>query len=161
MRVGFGYDVHRLVEGRRLIMGGVEIPFEKGLLGHSDADVLLHAVIDALIGGACLGDIGRHFPPTDTAFKDISSIDLLRRTAALLEESGYLVANIDSTIVCQEPRLAWHIPSMIEKIAGALSISTGSVNVKAKTEEGLGFTGSGDGISAYAVALIEKKEKTH
>lgn len=161
MRVGFGYDVHRLVEGRRLIMGGVDIPFEKGLLGHSDADVLLHAVIDALIGAACLGDIGRHFPPTDPAFKDISSIDLLRRTAALLSMSGYAVVNIDSTIVCQEPRLAAHIPGMVKNIAAGLSISESDVNVKAKTEEGLGFTGTGDGISAYAVALIEEKEKTH
>lgn len=161
MRVGFGYDVHRLVEGRKLIMGGVEIPFEKGLLGHSDADVLLHAVIDALIGAACLGDIGRHFPPSDAAFKDISSIDLLRRTAALLDKSGYVVVNMDSTIVCQEPRLAEHIPGMVKNIAAALSISESDVNVKAKTEEGLGFTGTGDGISAYAVALIEKKEKTH
>ncbi len=161
MRVGFGYDVHRLVEGRKLIMGGVEIPFEKGLLGHSDADVLLHAVIDALIGAACLGDIGRHFPPSDAAFKDISSIDLLRRTAVLLDKSGYVIVNMDSTIVCQEPRLAVHIPGMVQNIAAALSISVSDVNVKAKTEEGLGFTGTGDGISAYAVALIEKKEKTH
>lgn len=161
MRVGFGYDVHRLVEGRRLIMGGVDIPFEKGLLGHSDADVLLHAVIDALIGAACLGDIGRHFPPSDPAFKDISSIDLLRQTAALLSRSGYAVVNIDSTIVCQEPRLAVHIPGMVKNIAAAISISESDVNVKAKTEEGLGFTGTGDGISAYAVALIEEKGKTH
>lgn len=161
MRVGFGYDVHRLVEGRKLIMGGVEIPFEKGLLGHSDADVLLHAVIDALIGAACLGDIGRHFSPSDAAFKDISSIDLLRRTAVLLDKSGYVIVNMDSTIVCQEPRLAVHIPGMVKNIAAALSISVSDVNVKAKTEEGLGFTGTGDGISAYAVALIEKKVKTH
>src|SRR4030067_562581 len=160
IRTGFGYDVHRLVEGRKLILGGVEVPFEKGLLGHSDADVLVHAVIDALIGAAGLGDIGKHFPPTDNAFKDISSMDLLLRTRTLIEEKGFEVGNIDSTIVCQAPKLLGHIPGMVENIEKALGCLEGRVNVKAKTEEGLGFTGAGDGIEAYAVALIlEKKLK--
>jgi 2-C-methyl-D-erythritol 2,4-cyclodiphosphate synthase len=158
MRTGFGYDVHRLVEGRKLILGGVEVPFEKGLLGHSDADVLLHAVIDALIGAAGLGDIGKHFPPDDNAFKDISSMDLLARTKALIEEKGYGVNNIDSTIVCQAPKLLGHIPGMVKNIENALGLPPGTVNVKAKTEEGLGFTGTGEGIKAYAVALIMEKE---
>lgn len=158
MRTGFGYDVHRLVEGRKLILGGVEVPFEKGLLGHSDADVLLHAVIDALIGAAGLGDIGKHFPPTDNAFKDISSMDLLARTRALIEEKGYAVSNIDSTIVCQAPKLLGHIPGMAKNIEEALGLPPGIVNVKAKTEEGLGFTGTGEGIKAYAIALITEKE---
>lgn len=156
MRAGFGYDVHRLVEGRRLLLGGVDVPFEKGLLGHSDADVLLHALIDALIGAAAIGDIGRHFPPTDEAYRDISSIELLRRTAALLNERGYRIENVDSTIVCQAPKLKDFIPAMVVNIAGVLGLSPEQVNVKAKTEEGLGFTGSGEGVSAYAVAMIEK-----
>lgn len=154
MRTGFGYDVHKLVEGRKLILGGVEVPYEKGLLGHSDADVLLHAVIDALIGAAGLGDIGKHFPPTDNAYKDISSMDLLARTRALLEKSGYTVGNIDSTVVCQAPKLLGHIPGMVKNIAMVLGCREEQVNVKAKTEEGLGFTGSSEGIKAYAVALI-------
>lgn len=154
MRIGFGYDVHRLIEGRRLVLGGVDVPYKKGLLGHSDADVLLHAVIDALIGAAGLGDIGKHFPPSDNAFKDISSLELLSRAAGLLEKEGYSIGNIDSTIVCQEPKLAPHIPGMVDNISKTLRISPSQVNVKAKTEEGLGFTGSGDGISAHAVALV-------
>lgn len=155
MRIGYGYDVHKLVEGRRFTLGGVEVPFKKGLLGHSDADVLIHAVIDALIGAAGLGDIGRHFPPTDNKFKDISSITLLAHTAELLKNAGFTVANIDSTIVCQEPKLAPYIPGMVKNIADTLLISHGQVNVKAKTEEGLGFTGTGDGVAAHAVALID------
>lgn len=154
IRTGFGYDVHKLVEGRKLILGGVVVPFEKGLLGHSDADVLLHAVIDALIGAAGLGDIGKHFPPTDQAFKDISSMDLLSRTRTLIEDRGFTIGNIDSTIVCQAPKLLGHIPGMVSNIEKALGCGEGRVNVKAKTEEGLGFTGTGDGISAYAVALL-------
>lgn len=157
MRTGFGYDVHRLVEGRKLILGGVEVPFGKGLLGHSDADVLLHAVIDALIGAAGLGDIGKHFPPTDEAFRGISSMELLTRTRALVEGRGFEVGNIDSTIVCQAPKLLGHIPGMVRNIAGALGCGEDRVNVKAKTEEGLGFTGTGEGIKAYAVALITEK----
>jgi len=158
MRVGFGYDVHRLVEGRRLILGGVDVPHTKGLLGHSDADVLLHAVIDALIGAAALGDIGAHFPPDDNTWKDASSIDLLKRAAGLLDARGFRVVNIDSTVVCQSPRLLPHIPGMVKNISNALGLGDGAVNVKAKTEEGLGFTGSGEGISAYSTALIEEKK---
>lgn len=154
LRVGYGYDAHRLAEGRRFVLGGVEIPHEKGLLGHSDADVLAHAVIDALIGAAALGDIGRHFPPTDAAYKGISSIELLGRVAKLLDEKGFMVVNVDSTVVCEAPRLAAHIPGMIKNISGALGIDPGCVNVKAKTEEGMGFTGSGEGMSAHAVALL-------
>jgi len=155
MRVGFGYDVHRLIAGRPLILGGVIIPFEKGLDGHSDADVLLHAVIDALIGAACMGDIGRHFPPTDPAYKGASSVDLLKKTGVMISDAGFEVVNIDSTIVCQSPRLANFIPSMAKVIASALGLGANAVNVKAKTEEGLGFTGRGEGISSYAVALIQ------
>ncbi len=159
MRIGFGYDVHRLTAGRHLILGGVHVPYTKGLLGHSDADVLIHAVIDSLIGAASLGDIGKHFPPDDAAYKDISSIDLLKRAAELLKEKGFRVSNIDSTIVCQSPRLSEHIPQMAKNISRTLGVEEGRVNVKAKTEEGLGFTGTGEGISAYAVALVEEKEK--
>jgi len=155
MRVGFGYDVHRLTGGRRLILGGVIIPYEKGLDGHSDADVLLHAVIDALIGAACMGDIGRHFPPTDPAYKDASSLDLLSKTGDMISGAGFEVVNIDSTIVCQSPRLADFIPQMAEKLSATLGLGHGRVNIKAKTEEGLGFTGRGEGISSYAVALIQ------
>lgn len=157
MRIGFGYDVHRLAAGRPLILGGVTVEFEKGLDGHSDADVLLHAVIDALIGAACMGDIGRHFPPTDPAWKDASSIELLKKTAAMISGAGYEVVNIDSTIVCQSPRLAGFIPQMAENVSKALSLGSGMVNIKAKTEEGLGFTGCGDGISSSAVALLQEK----
>lgn len=154
MRIGFGYDAHRLVEKRKLILGGVVVPFEKGLLGHSDADVLLHAVIDALIGAAGLGDIGKHFPPTEERWKDSSSLDLLARTRSLLDENGFSIGNIDSTIVCQAPKLLGYIPEMVKNISRVLGCNESRVNVKAKTEEGMGFTGSGDGISAYAVAII-------
>lgn len=155
MRIGHGYDAHRLVEGRPLILGGVVVPHDKGLLGHSDADVLVHAIIDALIGGAGLGDIGRHFPPSDNTYKDISSILLLEKTAGLIGAAGYMVINIDSTVVCESPRLSPHIPSMVINISKALGMSVGSVNVKAKTEEGLGFTGVGAGIASHAVALLD------
>ena len=155
MRVGFGYDVHRLATGRKLIIGGVKIPFKTGLLGHSDADVLLHAVIDALIGAAALGDIGRHFPPTDDKYKGISSLKLLGHTVKLLKKHGFEVVNIDSTVVCQSPKLAPYIPKMVKCISKTAGCAPSQVNVKAKTEEGLGFTGSGEGISAYAVALVK------
>ena len=156
MRVGLGYDVHKLVEDRKLIIGGVEIPYEKGLLGHSDADVLLHAIMDALLGAAALGDIGKHFPDSDDNFKNISSLVLLRNVCLLLKNSGYTTINIDSTIIAQRPKLAAYIDLMRSNIAEALEISVDSVNVKATTEEGLGFTGSGEGIAAQAVCLIEK-----
>ncbi len=156
-RIGTGYDVHRLVEGRKLIIGGVDIPFEKGLLGHSDADVLLHAVMDALLGAASLGDIGRHFPDRDPAYEGISSLELARRTAVLLDEAGYRIGNIDATLICQKPRLAPYIEKMAENIAEAFCIGPSRVSVKATTEEGLGFTGRGEGIAAQAVALIEEK----
>lgn len=154
MRIGQGYDVHRLSDGRKMIIGGVEIPYEKGLLGHSDADVLVHAVMDALLGAAALGDIGQHFPDTDEQYKGISSIELLKCVAGLLLENGYLVENIDSTIIAQKPKLASYRPQMAENIAKALGIETGQVSVKATTEEGLGFTGTGEGIAAQAVALL-------
>ena len=156
MRVGLGYDVHKLVEGRKLILGGVEIPYEKGLLGHSDADVLLHAIMDALLGAAALGDIGKHFPDTDPAYKGISSMKLLEKVGELLEESGYAVENIDSTIIAQRPKLAAFRPQMAENIAHALHLETNQVSVKATTEEGLGFTGSGEGISSQAICMLEK-----
>lgn len=156
MRIGMGYDVHKLVEGRKLILGGVEIPYEKGLLGHSDADVLLHAVMDALLGAAALGDIGKHFPDTDPAYKGISSIKLLEHVAALLEEHQFLVENIDATIIAQRPKMRPHIDTMRENIAQALKIELDQINVKATTEEGLGFTGSGEGISSQAVCMLEK-----
>ncbi len=154
MRVGMGYDVHRLVEGRDLIVGGVKIPHEKGLLGHSDADVLLHAISDALLGAAALGDIGKHFPDTDPAYEGISSLTLLKRVGELLGEKGFLVENIDATIIAQAPKMRPHIDSMRENIARALEIDTEQVNVKATTEEGLGFTGTGEGISAQAVCML-------
>lgn len=154
MRIGMGYDVHRLVEGRDLIMGGVKIPYEKGLLGHSDADVLLHAISDALLGAAALGDIGKHFPDKEPAYKGISSLLLLEKVAELLEEKGYLIENIDATIIAQAPKMRPHIDAMRENIAGALHISPEQVNVKATTEEGLGFTGSGEGISSQAICLL-------
>lgn len=156
MRIGMGYDVHKLVEGRKLILGGVEIPYEKGLLGHSDADVLLHAVMDALLGAAALGDIGKHFPDTDPAYKGISSIKLLEHVAALLEEHQFLVENIDATIIAQRPKMRPHIDTMRQNIARALKIELDQINVKATTEEGLGFTGSGEGISSQAVCMLEK-----
>lgn len=151
-----GYDVHQLTEGRRLIIGGVEIPFEKGLLGHSDADVLLHAVSDALLGAAALGDIGKHFPDTDERYKGADSLKLLQEVGRLLAEKGYAVGNVDATIVAQRPKMAPHIPVMRENIARVLNVTVDQINVKATTEEHLGFTGSGQGISSYAVAGIEK-----
>ena len=154
MRIGMGYDVHRLVEGRDLIIGGVKIPYEKGLLGHSDADVLLHAIMDALLGAAALGDIGKHFPDTDPAYKGISSIKLLEKVGELLEENHVFIENIDATIIAQKPKMRPHIDTMRENIAKALLIDVGQVNVKATTEEGLGFTGSGEGISSQAICLV-------
>ena len=154
MRIGMGYDVHRLTEGRKLILGGVEIPYEKGLLGHSDADVLLHAIMDALLGAAALGDIGKHFPDTDMAYKGISSIKLLKHVGNLLEENFFLIENIDATIIAQAPKMRPYIDTMRENIANALGISISQVNVKATTEEGLGFTGTGEGITSQAICLL-------
>lgn len=154
MRIGSGYDVHRLVEGRKLIMGGVDIPYEKGLLGHSDADVLLHAIMDALLGAAALGDIGKHFPDTDERYKGISSIELLKHVAKLISDEGYVIGNIDATIIAQRPKMLPYIPTMICNIAQALDIYVKQVNVKATTEENLGFTGEGLGISASAICLL-------
>ena len=154
MRIGQGYDVHRLTEGRDLILGGVKIPYDKGLLGHSDADVLVHAVMDALLGAAALGDIGEHFPDTDPAYKGISSIELLRHVGKLLEENCYIIENIDATIIAQKPKLKEYRPQMVDNIAGALGIEKSRVNVKATTEEGLGFTGNGEGISSQAITLL-------
>ena len=154
IRIGHGYDVHRLVEGRKLIIGGVEIPYEKGLLGHSDADVLLHAIADSLLGAAALGDIGCLFPDTDEKYLGADSLELLRETVKYLKNNGFSVVNIDSTIVAQAPKLKDHIPLMREKIAGACGVDISLVSVKATTEEKLGFTGEGLGISATAVALI-------
>ncbi|CCZ46104.1 2-C-methyl-D-erythritol 2 4-cyclodiphosphate synthase [Firmicutes bacterium CAG:129] len=156
LRIGHGYDVHRLTEGRRLILGGVEVPYEKGLLGHSDADVLTHAVMDALLGAAALGDIGKLFPDTDAAYAGISSILLLERVAERLREAGYAVVNLDATVLAQAPKLAPYRERMRENLARALSLDTSRVSVKATTEEGLGFTGEGLGIAAHAVALLEK-----
>ena len=157
MRIGHGYDVHKLTENRKLILGGVEIPFKKGLLGHSDADVLLHAICDSLLGAAALGDIGTHFPDTSDEFKGISSLKLLSFVADLLDRSGYKVINIDSTVIAQEPKLSPYINKMRENIAKALNIELSSVSVKATTEEHLGFTGEKLGISAHSVCLIDKK----
>ena len=154
MRIGQGYDVHRLVEGRKLIIGGVDIPYEKGLSGHSDADVLLHAVMDALLGAAALGDIGQHFPDSDERYKGISSIALLKEVGKILQENGYMIENIDSTVIAQRPKLLPYRPQMAENIAAALGIEKEQVSVKATTEEGLGFTGTGEGISAQAIALL-------
>jgi len=158
MRVGLGYDVHRLVEGRDLILGGVTIPYEKGLLGHSDADVLVHAIMDALLGAATLGDIGQHFPDTDPQYKGISSIQLLKHVGALLDEHGFVIENIDSTIIAQRPKLAPYRPQMAENIAAALKLPVNRVSVKATTEEGLGFTGTGEGISSQAITLLTTVE---
>ena len=155
-RFGMGYDVHRLTEGRKLIVGGVEISYEKGLLGHSDADVLLHAVTDAILGAAGLGDIGRHFPDTEEAWKGADSAVLLTRAMALVREQGYRVGNVDATIVAQAPKLAPYIPAMREKIARCLGVEAAQVNVKATTEEHLGFTGRGEGMAAYAVCGLEE-----
>lgn len=154
MRVGIGYDVHRLAEGRELILGGVKIDHDLGLLGHSDADVLVHAVMDALLGAACLGDIGKHFPDTDDRYRGISSIKLLEHVAGLLEQNGYKVGNVDAIIVAQKPRMAPHIETMRENMARALCIDAGRVSIKATTEEGLGFTGSGEGIASQAVCML-------
>lgn len=154
MRIGTGYDVHKLTAGRDLVIGGVKIPYEKGLLGHSDADVLLHAIMDALLGAAALGDIGKHFPDTDMAYKGISSVKLLEHVRELLEEHCFLIENIDATIIAQAPKMRPHIDRMRENIAEALDIDIAQVNVKATTEEGLGFTGRGEGISAQAVCLL-------
>lgn len=156
MRVGLGYDVHKLVEGRDLILGGVCIPYEKGLLGHSDADVLVHAIMDALLGAAALGDIGKHFPDTDPVYKGINSLELLAHVGEILDEHLYVIENIDATIVAQRPKMAPYIQTMRENIAQVLKIEVDQVSVKATTEEGLGFTGSGEGISSQAICAIEK-----
>ena len=155
MRIGHGYDVHKLVEGRKLILGGVEIAYEKGLLGHSDADVLTHAVMDALLGAAALGDIGKHFPDTSSEFKGADSIELCKRVASLLKEKNYRPVNVDATVIAQAPKLAPHIEAMRKNIASALGVDADLVNIKATTEERLGFTGEGLGIAAHAVCLIE------
>lgn len=155
MRIGHGYDVHKLVEGRDLILGGVKIPFEKGLLGHSDADVLLHAVSDSLLGASALGDIGKHFPDTDPKYKGADSLELLRVVGEKVKEAGFKVSNIDVTMIAQRPKLASHIPTMRENIARVLSLDISQVNVKATTEERLGFTGDGSGMSCHAVCLLE------
>ena len=157
MRIGHGYDVHKLVEGRDLILGGVKIPFEKGLLGHSDADVLLHAVSDSLLGAAALGDIGKHFPDTDPQYKGADSLELLRVVGEKVKEAGYIVCNIDVTMIAQRPKLKDHIPTMRENIARVLNMEVGQVNVKATTEEHLGFTGDGSGMSCHAVCLLENR----
>lgn len=156
MRIGHGYDVHRLTEGRKLILGGVEIPFEKGLDGHSDADVLLHAIMDALLGAAALGDIGRLFPDTDEQYRGCSSLLLLQRVGEYLRENGYVLGNLDATLLAQRPKIAPYVREMVWNIAGALCVESGRISVKATTEERLGFTGSGDGMAAHAVCLIEK-----
>ena len=156
LRIGYGYDVHRLVPGRALVLGGVTVPFEKGLLGHSDADVLTHAVMDALLGAAALGDIGKLFPDSDPAYAGADSVLLLRRVTAALAEGGFAPVNVDATVLAQAPKLAPHIPDMRRILAEAMGLDASRVSVKATTEEGLGFTGSGEGIAAHAVALIEK-----
>ena len=156
MRIGHGYDVHRLTEGRKLILGGVEIPWERGLLGHSDADVLTHAVMDALLGAAGLGDIGRHFPDSDPAYAGANSLYLLAHVMRLLGQKGWRVENVDCTIIAQRPKLAAYLPAMVRTLAQAMGVTPEQVNVKATTEEGLGFTGSGAGMAAQAVALIQR-----
>lgn len=155
MRIGMGYDVHKLVENRKLILGGVEIEYEKGLLGHSDADVLVHAIMDALLGAASLGDIGKHFPDTDPKYKGADSIELLSHVGKLIDENNMLIGNIDATVIAQRPKLAPYIENMRNNIANALNIDINQINVKATTEEGLGFTGDGSGISAQAICLLE------
>lgn len=157
MRIGHGYDVHRLVEGRRLIIGGVDIPYEKGLLGHSDADVLLHAISDAILGAIAEGDIGRHFPDTDPCYKGADSLKLLSHVMALADGKGYRVGNVDATIIAQRPKMAPHIPQMRDNIANALNCEVDRINVKATTTEELGFAGRGEGIASHAVALMENK----
>ncbi len=156
MRIGHGYDVHRLVEGRKLILGGVEIPYEKGLLGHSDADVLIHALMDAMLGAAALGDIGQHFPDRDPAYAGADSMRLLAEVNRMVGAKGYTVGNLDCTVLAQRPKLMPYIPRMIESVASVLSISDDRVSIKATTEEGLGFTGEGLGIAAHAVVLLEE-----
>lgn len=158
MRVGTGYDVHRITEGRDLILGGVKIPWEKGLLGHSDADVLVHAVMDALLGAAALGDIGQHFPDTDPAYEGVSSLLLLEKVRELLRENGFCIGNIDATLIAQKPKIAPYIPAMRENIADTLDIPVSAVNVKATTEEKLGFTGNGEGMAAQVVCLLNEEE---
>ena len=160
MRVGMGYDVHKLVEGRKLILGGVEIPYEKGLLGHSDADVMLHAVMDALLGAAALGDIGLHFPDTDPKYKGASSIKLLEHVGGLLEENGYVIENIDATIIAQKPKMAPHIPQMRANMAKAMGINESQLNIKATTEEKLGFTGREEGIASQAICLLNERKES-
>ena len=155
MRIGHGYDVHRLVEGRELVLGGVKIPYEKGLLGHSDADVLTHALMDALLGACALGDIGKLFPDSDAAYKGADSVELLKKVCSLIYSKGYRISNVDCTVLAQRPKLAPHIPQMRENLSNAIDIAADCVSVKATTEEGLGFTGDGLGIAAHAVALIE------
>ena len=157
MRIGMGYDVHKLVEDRDLILGGVKIPYSLGLLGHSDADVLLHAIMDSLLGAAALGDIGKHFPDSDHRYKGISSIELLKHVVSLLKENNWLIENIDSTIIAQKPKMAPHIENMRKNISEALNINIDQINVKATTEEGLGFTGEGKGISSQSICLLTKK----
>ncbi len=156
MRIGHGYDVHRLTQGRRLILGGVDIPWDRGLLGHSDADVLTHAVMDALLGAAGLGDIGKAFPDTDPAYEGADSVALLERVARMIGQAGYRVGNVDATVLAQRPKLLPHIPQMRSNLARAMGVAEGRVNVKATTEEGLGFTGSGEGMAAHAVCLLEE-----
>ena len=157
MRIGHGYDVHKLIEGRKLILGGIEIPFEKGLLGHSDADVLTHALMDALLGAAALGDIGKLFPDNDPAFAGADSVELLKKVCAVISDAGYRVGNVDCTVIAQRPKLAPFIPDMRQKLAKAMEINVTQVSVKATTEEHLGFTGEGLGIAAHSVALLEEK----
>ncbi len=159
MRIGHGYDVHRLVEGRKLILGGVEIPHEKGLLGHSDADVLVHAIMDALLGALALGDIGKHFPDTSSDYKDADSCLLAEKVVALVEKEGWSIGNVDATILAQAPKLAPHIQAMRERVARALSVSVDRISIKATTEEKLGFTGEKLGIAAHAVCLLKKEEQ--
>lgn len=156
MRIGNGYDVHRLVEGRKLILGGVNIPYEKGLLGHSDADVLTHAIMDALLGAVAEGDIGRHFPDTDERYKDVDSLKLLMVVGKIIEDKLYVIENIDAVVMAEKPKLAPFIPEMVKNIATALGIEESQVNIKATTEEGLGFTGSGEGMKAQAVCLLKE-----
>ena len=159
MRIGQGFDVHALVTGRRLVIGGVEIPFGKGLAGHSDADVLLHAICDALLGAAALGDIGRHFPDSDARYRDIDSRELLRHVAKLVRDNGHAISNVDATIIAEAPRMAPHIPQMVANIAADLGVSASRVNVKATTTERLGFSGRGEGIAAQAIGLLEEATK--
>ena len=161
MRIGQGYDVHRLTENRKCIICGVEIPYEKGLLGHSDADVLLHAIMDALLGAAALGDIGKHFPDNDDRYKGISSLELLRQVGKLLDEKNYVIENIDATIIAQKPKMRPYIDTMRENIAGALGIELFQVNVKATTEEGLGFTGAMEGISSQAICMLQRPSERY